>query len=248
MCRYGEPDFDRGYLEWGFHDPETQIEEAVSIARIVDDVRILQARRPLRILDLACGTGAHAIYWAEQGHRVTAVDLSEMFIAKARKQASERGVEVDFRVYDITTLDERGAYDVVTWIEQSFFDQAIVCAVHRALDDSGVFVFDDRNPSHPRMQRRGGNWLTWREQDGVFHLERHETDAETGVREDAWITVDPGQALIAEKVGRFKPISLDDKLELLRRAGFSKVQVCTMDGAALAEDGGPYWVWVVGSK
>jgi SAM-dependent methyltransferase len=202
----------------------------------------------MRILDLACGTGTHAIYWAEQGHRVTAVDLSETFIAEGRKRATARGVEVDFRVCDIRALDDERAYDVITWIEQSFFDQAIAGAIYRALDKGGVFVLDDRNPNHPRTQRRGGNWRTWRERDGVFHLERHETDAETGVREDAWITVDPGQALITEKVGRFKPISLEDKLELLRRAGFASVELRTMEGEAWAGDDGPYWLWVVGRR
>ena len=147
MHRYGEPDFDREYLEWGFHDPETQIREAASILRIV------RAQHPLHILDLACGTGTHAVHWAEQGHRVTAIDLSETFIAEARKRAAERGVEVDFRVCDITTLDDCDAYDVVTWIEQSFFAQEMVCDIHRALKEDGCFVFDDRNPNHPRLHQ-----------------------------------------------------------------------------------------------
>jgi SAM-dependent methyltransferase len=240
--RYGDPDFDREYLEWGFHDPETQIREAASILRNV------RAQHPLNILDLACGTGTHAIYWAEQGHRVTAVDLSGTFIAEARKRAIERGVEVDFRVCDITTLDYEGAFDVVTWIEQSFFTQGIVSAVHRALADEGLFIFDDRNPDHPRTQKRTGNWRTWREQDGVFYLERHETDKESGEREDVWIAIDPDKALITEKSNRFKPISLDDKLGMLKRAGFIHAKLCTMEGAPLPGDDGPYWLWVIGRR
>ena len=177
---------------------------------------------------------------------MTAVDLSETFIAEAKKQARAQGIEVDFRVCDITTLDECGVYDAVTWIEQSFFTQAIVCAIHRVLCDGGYFVFDDRNPNHPRALRRGGNWRTWKEQDGVFCLERHETDEESGVREDVWITVDPDRALITEKSGRFKPISLEAKIEMLERAGFTHVDLCTIEGVPLPADDGPYWLFTTG--
>ena len=78
MFRYGEADFDSDYLKWGFHDKDTQINEARSVLKLLD------VKGPLRILDLACGTGRHAIYWAEQGHRVTGVDISETFIRIAK--------------------------------------------------------------------------------------------------------------------------------------------------------------------
>ena len=134
MHQYGDTEFDRDYLQWGFHDPEAQGQEAKSV------LHIAQPDRPLKILDLACGTGTHAIYWAEQGHQVTAVDLSVTFIAEAKRQARVRGVEVDFQVSDITTLDDESAFDVVTWIEQSFFTQEIVGSIYRALCDGGLFI------------------------------------------------------------------------------------------------------------
>ena len=82
MHRYGEGDFDKDYLRWGFHDAETQAKEAESILRIAG------TDRRLRILDLACGTGLHAAHWAKQGHTVTGVDLSETFIAQARARVA----------------------------------------------------------------------------------------------------------------------------------------------------------------
>ena len=137
---------------------------------------------------------------------------------------------------------------MVTWIEQSFFGREIVHCIHRFLRPRGYLIFDDRNPNHPRTQRRGGNWRTWREQDGIFDLERHETSEETGEREDVWITIDPDRALITEKFGRFRPISLDEKTDIIRRAGFSHVELRTMEGEVLVGDNGPYWLWVVGRK
>ena len=51
---------------------------------------------PGRALDLACGEGRNAIWLAERGWRVTAVDFAEVALAKAARIASERGLEVDF--------------------------------------------------------------------------------------------------------------------------------------------------------
>lgn len=242
MHRYGEPDFDQEYLEWGFHDPRTQIREAESILRIVD------ARQPIRILDLACGTGTHAIYWAEQGHQVTAIDLSNVFVAQAKNQAAEKGVEVKFRVCDLATLDYEHEFDVVTWIEQSFYDIEIVYRIYRALGDKGYFVFDARNPDHPRTQQRGSNWRTWREQDGIFYLERHEINEKTGEHEDVWITIDPQQEAITEKCGHSMPVSLEEKTEIVRRAGFAQVKLYTLESAIWTHGQEPYWLWIVGKK
>ncbi len=84
-------------LNGGLHDKESQIEEAKSV------LKLLPINRPLKILDLACGIGTHAIHWAEQGHRVTGVDISETFVGLARKAAAQRRVDVDFVVADITS-------------------------------------------------------------------------------------------------------------------------------------------------
>ena len=52
--------------------------------------------QPKRVLDLGCGNGRNAIYFAKQGCTVTAVDLSEEAISWAQKQAMKENVEVEF--------------------------------------------------------------------------------------------------------------------------------------------------------
>jgi SAM-dependent methyltransferase len=49
-----------------------------------------------RALDLACGEGRNAIWLAEQGWDVTAVDFSRVAIERARQLASKRGVAVEW--------------------------------------------------------------------------------------------------------------------------------------------------------
>ncbi len=63
------------------------------------------------ILELGCGTGTNAIELARRGYQVTAVDLIDVPIQKARQKAEAAGVRVDFRAGDLTQIDLGGPYD-----------------------------------------------------------------------------------------------------------------------------------------
>lgn len=71
---------------------------------------------PGRALDLACGPGRHAVFLAENGWEVTAVDNSGVGIEIARDRARENGLEIDFRTVDLEAGEfeiEPGAYDLI---------------------------------------------------------------------------------------------------------------------------------------
>jgi SAM-dependent methyltransferase len=57
--------------------------------------------RPGRALDLACGGGRNAVWLAEQGWSVTAVDYADVGLASARRLAAERGVEIEWLQADL---------------------------------------------------------------------------------------------------------------------------------------------------
>ena len=243
MHRYGEADFDRDYLRWGFHDAETQLQEADSVMRIAGGAK------PLRILDLGCGTGVHAIHWAKQGHTVTGVDMSETFIARARERISREGLSVQFIVSDIRDFDCRETYDLVTWIENSFFGEDVVAHVRQYLAEGGCLLLDVRNPENSKAKFRQGNWRTWHEENGVFHLERHETNERTGVHEDAWITIDSERDVIEEKTNTTqRPMSLDQRMQVMKKVGFDPVELRTMEGQVFVGGAEPYWLWLVGRR
>lgn len=65
-----------------------------------------------RVLDVACGTGHHAIWLAQAGYRVEGCDLSEDMLGLARRHATEAGVDIDFFAADMTALPpDRPPYD-----------------------------------------------------------------------------------------------------------------------------------------
>ncbi|MEA2637791.1 MAG: hypothetical protein QOE18_848 [Chloroflexota bacterium] len=92
-----------------------------------------------RVIDIGCGTGENALYFATAGLDVVGVDGSPEAIRQARDKARQRGVSIGFEVADVLDL---GAYG------QSF-DTAT---------DSGVFhVFADED--RPLYQRSVGGVL-----------------------------------------------------------------------------------------
>jgi SAM-dependent methyltransferase len=69
---------------------------------------------PGRALDLGCGGGRNALWLAERGWTVEAVDFSDVAIERARSVALERGVDVAYRVGDVLRVPiEPAAWDLV---------------------------------------------------------------------------------------------------------------------------------------
>ena len=75
--------------------------------------------QPGRALDVACGEGADAIWLAERGWQVTAVDLSPVALQRGAALAEQTGPETATRIEwvhaDLTTWDPGSArFDLVT--------------------------------------------------------------------------------------------------------------------------------------
>ncbi len=76
-------------------------------------VQEVQALRPGRALDLACGEGRNAVWLAERGWRVTGVDFSEVGLEKARQLAAKRGVEAEWVAADLLAYSPPQAFQLV---------------------------------------------------------------------------------------------------------------------------------------
>jgi SAM-dependent methyltransferase len=71
---------------------------------------------PGRALDLGCGEGADALWLAEHGWRVVAVDIAETALARAAADAAARGLadRIDFAQHDLSDSFPDGSFDLVS--------------------------------------------------------------------------------------------------------------------------------------
>lgn len=103
------------------------------------------------VLCLAEGEGRNAVYLATLGHRVTAVDQSEVGLAKAQRLAKARGVEIETLATDLAGYAiAAGAWAgiVATF---AHLPPALRRRIHRGvvtgLQPGGVFVLEAYTPA-----------------------------------------------------------------------------------------------------
>lgn len=70
-----------------------------------DIMKIIPPIKPYRVLDMGCGEGKDAVFLAKCGYSVTAFDISEIGIDKAKKLAEHN--KVDITVFKADILDYR---------------------------------------------------------------------------------------------------------------------------------------------
>ena len=73
--------------------------------------------RPGRALDLGCGEGADAVWLAERGWNVTAVDIASTAVTRAKALATGRDVpenRITWLVEDLATWEPTGSYELVS--------------------------------------------------------------------------------------------------------------------------------------
>ena len=112
------------------------------------------AKDRARVLDMACGSGRHAIALARENHNVTAFDNSRSMIQIARSLADSEGATVNFVVEDMLHMerivDEK--FDLIYCLGNSLALlndlnalEKVFQLVHKSLQDGGTFVFQILN-------------------------------------------------------------------------------------------------------
>jgi 2-polyprenyl-3-methyl-5-hydroxy-6-metoxy-1,4-benzoquinol methylase len=93
-------------------------------------VREVASLTPGTALDLGCGEGADAIWLAEQGWRVTAVDISETALDRAAARAMEAGIRdgIVWTRHDLSQSFPAGVFDLVS---AQFFHSPVAAADER---------------------------------------------------------------------------------------------------------------------
>jgi len=122
--------YRQGDTPWDTGQPSSELQ------RVVAEVPI----PPGRALELGCGTGTNAIWLAQQGFDVTALDLSALAVEKARQRAAKAGVR--FLACDVTQppAEVTGPFDFC-------FDRGCYHAVRR--ENAQGYVAALRRLTHP---------------------------------------------------------------------------------------------------
>lgn len=118
---------------------------------------------PGRVLDLGCGDGRNALYLAQRGLDVDAVDTAPRAIQRLRSVARQEHLPIMARVQDVRALPYRAAwyslivaYTILDHLDRSDGD-ALVPLITRALAPGGLLfagVFTTDDPGHTGMGRQ----------------------------------------------------------------------------------------------
>lgn len=138
------------YIKVYSHRDET---EAVKLVELITKSLLLQ--QGSSVLDMACGSGRHAITFAKMGFNVTAVDSSELLISEAKKNALQTRVKIDFVLSDILEFETSKRFDLIVNLftsigyfendEQNFY---VIKKAYDLLNQGGYFILDYFNKDY----------------------------------------------------------------------------------------------------
>lgn len=100
------------------------------------------------LLEIACGTGTHALLLEKRGYKIVATDYSNDMLERARQKASGSGV--DFRLQDMTQLDVSGVpfdaayclFDAIGYVATNEALEKVFRGVQKHLRSDGIFIFE----------------------------------------------------------------------------------------------------------
>ena len=105
-------------------------------------------------LDLACGSGRHALLMAERGYRVEAVDYALPALVALRAEAAERTLAVHCLAADVTAWPlPHARYELVVVV--NFLERGLFPALRDAIRPGGALLFEtflegQERYGHPR--------------------------------------------------------------------------------------------------
>jgi SAM-dependent methyltransferase len=128
---------------------------------------LLALRPPLRILDLPCGQGRHAIELGRRGYDVTGVDLSPFMLKVAEERARPDGVRVRWLAGDMRQPIAGERFDVVLnlftslgYFAEEADDRKVVGAAAAMLAAGGRLVLEVINGERVVARFQEREWFT----------------------------------------------------------------------------------------
>lgn len=188
------------------------------------------SREPRWVLDLCCGTGEAARWFANRGCRTVGVDLSaEMLRLAASKPGNVTWLRQDMRTLDAGTGFDlvTSMYDSVNYLLTEADQDAAFSGVYRALAPGGVFIFD-YNSVYRYASHFAGGTITAVDQADLFGVYRTGWDPQARictVRIRFFAAEEDGKWSGFEEVHQQRGWEHAEWESALRRAGFGSVML-----------------------
>jgi SAM-dependent methyltransferase len=221
----------RPWWEELFNDDFIRTMAKVTDAQIAIEVDFIEESLGLAggavVLDLACGTGRHAIEMTRRGYQVVGFDLSLAMLARAADEAQERDQKLNFVQGDMREMTFGETFDgVYVWNTSfGFFEEeknsAVIANVHRALKPGGLLLLDVANRDFVIRQSPS---LAWFEGDGCVCMDEMHVDSITSrMRVKRTVMLDDGRAKEIEYSIRI--YALHELGKILHDQGFRVAEV-----------------------
>lgn len=166
-----------------FNDDYLRATEKVADEQLSHEVAFIEeslgVERGGALLDLACGTGRHAIELARRGYEVVGFDLSLAMLARAGDEAQDLGAKLNFVQGDMREMTFEEQFDGIYCWSTSFgyFEEEknaqVIARIRRALKAGGTFLLDVANRDFLVRQSPS---LAWFEGDGCVCMDEMNLD------------------------------------------------------------------------
>jgi len=122
-------------------------EEAAFVHSCLQRYSVIDTRR---LLELACGTGEHALELEKFGYEIVATDYSQDMLACAKRKAAQISSKIDFRWQDMRNLNLSDEpfdaviclFDSIGYVATNDALTRVLRGVYRHLRAGGLFVFE----------------------------------------------------------------------------------------------------------
>ncbi len=205
------------------------LEDEGRIKREVDFIeKALGLKEGMKVLDVGCGQGRHAVELALRGYEVVGLDYSRYLLDLAEKRASNRGVSVRLIYGDMRIMDFREEFDAafLFYTTFGFFSDEenfrVLGNVSKVLRRDGRLMLDTNNPFRVLDNLESRSWLVL--EDGSVYLEELNLNPET-MRVEVRIRFVDGKCEVINRRRSVRIYTPAELIFLMGQVGVEKVSV-----------------------
>ncbi len=181
-------------------------------AEVERAMRMLKPQGGERVLDLACGSGRHALELKRQGFEVVGADISPELLEIARSDAEKEGLEVEFVEADLRELEFEAEFDIVLslndgaigYLETEAENLRTFEVISRSLKAGGRHLMQLPNVLYAQEHLPQKSWISG---NAMIELVEHRWNKRERYMEGAMIPVRFGEVL-----DELKPIEFRQRL------------------------------------